>query len=150
MPKEIEVYRPLKGQLYPIEQVQDPVFSKKMLGDGFAIHPEDQQILSPIEGEIKVVYPTGHAIGLVNAGGVEILLHLGIDTVELEGRPFNVLVKKGQYVKKGTPLAMMDYQLIEQEGYDSSLIFILLSKQKLIVEKNGHNHSEKVAIIELE
>lgn len=121
-----------------------------MLGDGFAIHPEDQQILSPIEGEIKVVYPTGHAIGLVNADGVEILLHLGIDTVELEGRPFNVLVKKGQYVKKGTLLAMMDYQLIEQEGYDSSLIFILLSKQKLIVEKNGHNHSEKVAIIELE
>src|SRR5690554_6960900 len=85
----------MSGQVVPLESVDDQVFSTKMMGDGYAIEPTDSEVVSPIDGEITVAFPTGHAYGIVSKQGVEILLHLGIDTVELDGKGFTPLVSVG-------------------------------------------------------
>ena len=99
---------PVDGIVEAIETVNDPVFSQKMIGDGFAIFPESQEIYAPVNGVITNIFPTKHALGMVSETGVEVLLHFGIDTVELKGEPFEILVRENQTVTADTKIALID------------------------------------------
>lgn len=104
------LYAVATGNLIPISEVNDPVFSQKMMGDGFAIIPETGEIYAPIEGVVLSVFQTKHAVGMKMANGLEILLHMGIDTVELNGEPFNIKVSEGSKISQGTLIAEVDLQ----------------------------------------
>ena len=112
------------GRLMPITDVKDEVFSQKMLGDGYAIKPTDGKIYSPVAGTVTTVFPTKHAIGITTDNNLEILVHLGIDTVELKGEPFEVAVKQGDTVKQDDYLASMNTELITAENYDDRVIVV--------------------------
>ena len=98
--KGMEVDAVVDGDIMPITDVKDDVFSTKMLGDGFAIKPQDNQIYAPVDGTISTLFPTKHAIGIKTNNGLEILIHLGLDTVELKGAPFTVSVNKAIKLKR--------------------------------------------------
>lgn len=115
---EVRVYAPVTGHVIPLEEVADPVFSQKMLGDGMAIEPASSQVLAPFDGSVAATFPTMHAIGLRSHTGLECLIHVGIDTVTLEGQGFHLLVEEGQKVKQGTPLIELNYQLLRASGKD--------------------------------
>ena len=112
------------GRLMPITDVKDEVFSQKMLGDGYAIKPTAGKIYSPVAGTVTTVFPTKHAIGITIDNNLEILVHLGIDTVELKGEPFKVAVKQGDTVKQDDYLASMNTELITTENYDDTVIVV--------------------------
>ena len=115
---DFSIVSPLKGEVVPLNQVKDATFAQGILGDGVAIAPAGGVVVSPIDGEVKVAFPTGHAYGLVSASGVEILIHIGMDTVELNGEGFKPLVKTGDKVRKGQPLVEVDWDLLKSKGYE--------------------------------
>ncbi|WP_438804675.1 PTS sugar transporter subunit IIA [Oceanobacillus saliphilus] len=111
--KESEkIIAPMTGELIPITEVPDEVFSGKMMGDGFAIVPKEGTVLSPIDGKIVNIFPTNHAIGLESNSGREILIHIGIDTVALKGNGFEPLVKENDQVRAGQPLMKVDLDYV--------------------------------------
>ena len=118
-------YTPTAGQLLAIEDVNDPTFSQKMLGDGYAVEPSDGNVVSPVDGEIATIFPTKHAIGIKTDNGLEVLVHMGLDTVELKGKPFTVNVSEGQKVRHGDVLATADLQAINQAGKVTTMIVII-------------------------
>ena len=122
---------PLNGQLVAISEVKDPVFSQKMMGDGFAIVPSSNDVVSPVDATIEVLFPTGHAIGLKTNDGVEILIHLGIDTVKSKSNSFKLLKQVGDKVSAGDPIIQMSLKQLINEGYDMTTPIIFLSGQKL-------------------
>ncbi|GKT03741.1 hypothetical protein OKN36_12770 [Furfurilactobacillus sp. OKN36] len=95
------IMAPVTGQMMPITDVKDPVFSQKMMGDGFGIEPTDGHIVAPVSGTVMLVAHTGHALGFKTASGMEVLVHLGIDTVELNGGPFDITIQEGATVTAG-------------------------------------------------
>lgn len=113
------------GQLMPITAVADPVFSQKMMGDGFAIDPTDGTITAPADGEIKTVADTKHAVMLTTKDGLELMLHLGLDTVELKGAPFDVQVQVGDQVTAGQPLVKMDLAAVKAAGKGTTVIVVV-------------------------
>ena len=115
------------GILQNIEDVNDVVFSQKMMGDGFSIIPISNTVVAPISGNIEFAFPTGHAFGIKSNDGVEVLIHVGIDTVNLNGQGFKTLVKQGNKIKAGQPLVKMDLDLIKQNGYDPTIMVIFTS-----------------------
>ena len=108
---------PLTGNVIPLEQVEDGVFSEKMVGDGFAVEPTDNQVYAPADCEVATVFGTKHAIGLTTTDGVELLIHLGIDTVQMNGAPFTIDVKEGDKLKKGDKIGSFDEKIIVEAGY---------------------------------
>lgn len=108
---------PLSGKVLPLTEVPDKVFSSGAMGKGIAIDPEKGELLAPADGEVTTVFPTGHAIGLTTKEGVEILMHIGMDTVELEGKGFKVFVKQGDQVQAGDLLVRFDIEAIKDAGY---------------------------------
>lgn len=114
--KEIEIIAPMTGKAINIREVPDPVFAEKMLGEGVAIEPTDGLVLSPCKGKVVQIFPTNHAVGIEVKAGIDLLVHLGIDTVELNGKGFERLVEEGQDVEVGTPLIKMDIDLVAREG----------------------------------
>lgn len=104
------------GEVVSIDKVDDPVFSSKAMGDGFGVEPTDGTVVSPVSGRITSVFPTKHAIGIETDGGVEVLVHMGLDTVELDGVGFEVFVKEGDVVDYGSKLAQMDLNVIRENG----------------------------------
>ena len=129
---------PLTGKLVSMSDVKDPVFSQKMMGDGFAIVPSANEVVSPVDAMIEVLYPTGHAIGLRTADGIELLIHLGIDTVKSKSNSFKLLKQVGDSVKAGEPIIQMNLKQLLKEGYDMTTPIVFLSGQKLkeLVSKN--------------
>lgn len=121
----MKIYSPLKGKVKRIEDVADEVFAEKMLGDGVAIRPSNNQLLSPIDGKVAMVFPSKHAIGLLSEDGVELLIHIGLETVNLEGRYFESFVEVDQTVKVGDKLVEFDYEAIDGAGYDIDTIIII-------------------------
>ena len=130
------IYLPVKGKIIPLSNVKDDMFSKGMLGDGFAVIPESEEIYSPVTGEVTMIAKSKHALGLKTKDGTEILLHLGIDTVDLNGEPFKVKVKKGQQVKHGDILVDMNLNMIKAKGKDPIVIVVLTQKNKKVKNKN--------------
>jgi sugar PTS system EIIA component len=99
---------PLGGTIIPIEKVPDPVFAGRMVGDGIAILPETDEVLAPVSGVLTHIFPTGHAAGITTPEGIEVLVHVGVDTVELKGEGFTILVKQGDRIEAGTPMIRLD------------------------------------------
>ena len=119
-----EVYSVADGQVIELEQVKDPVFSQKMMGDGFAVEPSNGHILSPVTGTVSSVFPTKHALGITTKSGLEVLVHIGLDTVSLEGKPFEVKVSEGQTVAAGDLLVEADLNAIREAGRETSTIVV--------------------------
>jgi|LGOV01.1.fsa_nt_gb glucose-specific phosphotransferase system IIA component len=114
--KEVSLISPMSGNIIKLEEVPDEVFSGKMIGDGFAIDPIEGKVVSPVEGTILQLFPTKHAIGIKTNEGLEILIHVGIDTVELKGEGFKAYIKAGDKVNKGQLLLEVDLEFIKSKG----------------------------------
>lgn len=119
------------GVFVPITEVKDDVFSQKMLGDGFAIRPNIKEVYSPISGIVTSVFPTKHAIGLKSETGVEVLVHMGIDTVELQGKPFEVFVKEGDLVVPSIKIADIDLAMLNVSNKQSDILVIITSGEDI-------------------
>ncbi|MGM0213401.1 beta-glucoside-specific PTS transporter subunit IIABC [Enterococcus sp. AZ109] len=130
---EFKIESPVKGTIYPISEVNDSIFSKELLGKGVAIVPEEDTIYSPINGEVITVLESKHAIGLRSNDGVEILIHIGIDTVNLKGKPFDVFVKEGDRVSIGQKLIVANFDEIQQAGYDDTVILVVTNSENFRV-----------------
>lgn len=122
--EDFEIASPVKGQVIPVSEVKDEVFASKGMGDGVGIIASEGKVYAPFDGIIEAVFPTGHAVG-VSANGVEVLIHIGINTVELDGKGYQAHVKQGDIVKKGDLLVSFDKELIEKAGYDSTVVFVI-------------------------
>lgn len=119
-----EILSPAEGEIITLEQVQDPVFSSKLLGDGFAIKLKDGRIFSPINGKVVSIFPTKHALGLIDENGLEVLIHIGIDTVSLNGTGFAIFVTEGEKITTKTQLAQVDLNFLKLKSKDSVTIII--------------------------
>lgn len=119
----------MEGQLIPLEKVNDPVFSQKMMGDGFAIIPRKGTVVSPVDGEITMIFHTKHALGIMTKDNVEVLLHIGIDTVKLDGEGFELFVKEGDKVSKGDKLIEVNLDTVVTSGKETTSMLILTSGQ---------------------
>ena len=119
-----EVYSVADGQVVALEQVKDPVFAQKMMGDGFAVEPANGNIVSPVSGTVSSIFPTKHALGLVTEAGLEVLVHIGLDTVSLEGKPFTVHVAEGQKVAAGDLLVTADLDAIRAAGRETTTVVV--------------------------
>ncbi len=148
---EKELFSPASGEVLDISEVPDEVFAGKMMGDGFAIKPSENIFVSPVDGTIINVFPTKHAIGIKSENGLEILLHIGIDTVNMKGEGFEVFVEEGEKVKAGQPLVKADLDLIERKAKSAitPVVFTNLTDGEYIqVTKNGQVlKEEKVAFV---
>lgn len=126
--RKVEFAAPTTGKVIPLEQVKDDVFSSKMMGDGFAISPDlsDPVIVSPVAGKVMMIPDTLHAIGLKTANDrFEVLVHIGLDTVDLQGQGFKSLVQVGDHIAIGDPLIQVNWEQLVQSGYDVSTMVIV-------------------------
>ena len=133
-----EVHSVADGQVINIEDVKDPVFSQKMMGDGFAVEPENGHIVSPVAGKITSIFPTKHALGLLTDNGLEVLVHIGLDTVSLEGKPFEVKVSEGQTVAAGDLLVEADLDAIREAGRETSTVVVFTNADAIKLVKVEH------------
>lgn len=141
----ISITAPCSGKVIPISEVNDPIFSEKVLGEGFAVIPEDQIIYAPLAGYVTSVFPTKHALGLKSEEGIEYLIHIGIDTVELQGEPFTILSKEGDRVSSKTPLVKVDFDKIRKAEKDPTVIIVFTEKDqvnKILLTNEKFDHGE--------
>ncbi|MBE3591778.1 MAG: PTS glucose transporter subunit IIA [Thermoanaerobacter sp.] len=122
--KYVDIYSPINGRLLKIEDVPDPVFSQKMVGDGVALEPKEGIVYSPVNGTIIQLFPTKHALGIKTEEGLEVLIHIGMDTVEMKGNGFESFVSEGEKVKVGDKLIKFDMELVKKEHPLTSPIII--------------------------
>lgn len=144
----IKIYSPTSGELYEISQLEDGVFSSKMMGDGFFIRPIETSVIeikSPIEGVVESIFPTKHAIGLSNPK-LSLLVHLGVDTVDLEGAPFELCVEIGAKVSQGQVLAKMNVEAIlkAKKGPEVIIVFPDLHNQSFLLLETGLIYAQTV------
>lgn len=135
------IVSPIKGELKPITEVPDAVFSGKMMGDGFAIIPSEGKVVSPVDGKIVNLFPTKHAIGILSDSGREILIHVGIDTVNLKGQGFETLVAENDTVEKGQPLLNVDLDYIKEHATSimTPIVFTnLAAGESIVINKHGN------------
>ncbi len=125
---------PASGKVISITEVNDPMFSEKAMGDGFGVLPNDTEIEAPISGKIMLVAPTKHAIGIAADDGLEVLIHMGVDTVELNGEPFEVNVTEGDTVQAGQKMATMDIDAIKKAGKATDIIVAITNTAKMVKE----------------
>lgn len=128
---EETLYAPADGNVVAITEVSDPVFSQKMMGDGFAVQPTNGTIYAPVAGTISSIFETKHAIGILTPGGAEVLVHMGLDTVELKGAPFEVLVSEGDTVTPETKLAVMDLDAVTAAGKQTDVLTVITNAEKV-------------------
>lgn len=125
----IVLYAPISGELMPLEAVNDPVFAEKMMGDGIAIQGNESTIVAPADGEITIIADTLHAFGMRLSNDLELLVHVGLETVNLQGSGFQIHAKVGQKVKKGTPILTVDLAYMKQKHIDLVTPFIIINHQ---------------------
>lgn len=135
------------GETIKITDVKDPVFSKKMMGDGFAVEPTGSEVYAPVSGKVTNVFPTKHAVGLLTDSGLEVLVHMGLDTVELKGEPFDVKVKEGQTVNAGDLLAVCDWDKVKQAGKGTTIVVAFTNMdavKEVKIDKLGQTSAKTV------
>ncbi|ADH60281.1 PTS system, glucose subfamily, IIA subunit [Thermoanaerobacter mathranii subsp. mathranii str. A3] len=148
--KYVDIYSPINGILLKIEDVPDPVFSQKMVGDGVALEPTEGIVYSPVNGTIIQLFPTKHALGLKTEEGLELLIHIGMDTVEMKGNGFESFVSEGEKVKVGDKLIKFDMELVKKEHPLTSPIIITNMDivDKIVKEPDGEEvRAEKTKIM---
>lgn len=147
------LYSVADGEVISIDQVNDPVFSQKMMGEGFAVKPADKTVVAPVDGEIVSIFPTKHAIGIKTADGIEVLVHMGIETVSMQKPASRVVVNDGQKVKVGDTLAIMDIETVQAEGKDTTIIVVITNSERvesLTLDKSGQvAKAENIGHIEI-
>ncbi len=138
---KFKIISPAKGKIKSITEVQDEAFSSKSMGDGFAIEPSKGEVYSPIDGVVEMLFPTLHALGLKSSNGTEILIHIGIETVELDGEGFKAFVSQGQKIKAGDKLIEFDMEFIKTKVPSTDIMVIFTSgesfeliKKDMVVE----------------
>ena len=138
---EIVIQAPLSGKIVPLENVDDPVFAEKMVGDGIAIDPTSDTVVAPVAGTLTHLFPTGHAAGITTHEGIEILIHVGLDTVELKGQGFTLLAKQGQEVEIGTPLIGLDLSLLRKvaKSLVTPVVITNMAKVRNLVKTTDDN-----------
>ncbi|WP_445486820.1 PTS sugar transporter subunit IIA [Niallia sp. 03133] len=136
---KLEFLQPLEGKLLAIEEVPDPVFSQKMMGDGFAIDPANGILIAPFDGEVISVFPTKHAISLSSSTGKELLIHVGLDTVTLKGEGFTTFVKEGDKIKQGQKLMEIDFDSIKTKvpSIITPIVFTNLQENEKVMMEEG-------------
>ncbi|MBZ5968789.1 PTS glucose transporter subunit IIA [Leuconostoc gasicomitatum] len=146
-----DLYSPIQGEFLNLEEVSDPVFSEKTMGDGFAIQPDgDELLVSPVAGEVMMVAATKHAIGIHMANGLDVLLHLGLDTVNMDGSPFNINIKVGDIVSARQHLGTMDLEKIISAGYDTTIMVVItnMNMLKTLSTNDGrYQAGDKVGVV---
>ena len=134
-----KIFAPLSGRAIPLGEVSDPVFAKKMLGDGMAIIPANSIVSSPIMGKVTMLAETKHAIGLVTEEGIEVLIHIGIDTVTLKGVGFKSLVSIDDSVQIGTPLVEFDPSFLKEHTLDPTTMIIVTNSKDFTIDAPTSN-----------
>lgn len=124
----LNVYSVCKGIQIPIEEVNDAVFSQKMVGDGAAVIPDGNYIYAPVDGTVETIFPSKHAFIIKNRECC-LMIHIGIDTVKLNGAPFTLLIHEGDKIKRGTPIAKVDYSFIEKQNVDKTVLLLLIEQK---------------------
>lgn len=122
---EIALLAPANGQVIALSKTSDPIFSKGTMGDGFGLIPTDNTVLAPVSGTISMIAETKHAIGITTKDGLEVLVHMGVDTVGLKGEPFDVVIKNGQEVKAGDQIATMNIEMIKAKDLDTTIMTLI-------------------------
>ena len=147
-----EVLSPLSGEILPIEKALDAVFASKIMGEGVAIMPETTEIVAPFDGKVETLFPTKHAIGIISDSGAEILIHVGINTVDLKGDGFKTFVKQGERITKGQKLLAFNKEAIEKAGYSTQTMVVVTntSQYKTITKHDNQFSKAGDLIIELE
>ncbi|ADU30037.1 PTS sugar transporter subunit IIA [Evansella cellulosilytica] len=141
---EDTIFSPLNGKVVSLSQVPDPTFSQKMMGDGVAIMPSDGTVVSPVIGEIIQVFPTKHAIGIKTVNGVEVLIHIGLETVNLNGEGFTAFVKQGDKVAKGEKLISFDLDIINEKA-SSTITPIVITNGELVKSLKNEENGDVIA-----
>ena len=147
--KKEEFVSPMTGTLLPIEQCPDPVFAGKMMGDGFAVELTGTEVTAPMSGTIVTAFPTGHAYGINTDDGKEILIHIGMDTVALNGEGFDVKVKQGDTVKQGDLLVKVDVEYLKAQGKSVVSPVIFTSGEKIELQKTGAVQNGENGIVKI-
>lgn len=150
---KIKTYAPADGRVVELEEVSDPVFSGKLMGDGYALRPTAKDIYAPVAGEVVMVANTNHAIGIKTEEGLEVLVHMGIDTVALEGQGFDISVKEGDKITKDSHIAVMDLDFIKENGKQTDIMVIVTNSENiegiLLNETRDVKSGEEVGEIEI-
>lgn len=142
--KEVDqhLYAPVNGTCIPLEEVKDPVFAQKMMGDGAAFEfTDDNTIYAPCDGEIMMIANTKHAVGLKAENGAEVLIHIGLDTVNLNGEGFTALKQSGDKVKKGDALIKVDRAFMDEKGMDLTTPMVVTNSSEFTLSISGVNAS---------
>ena len=130
----MDIYSPIEGKLKTLKSLNDGVFSEKIMGDGVIISPKSNTIYAPISGRLVTVFPTGHAYGIEGKDGTNVLVHIGVDTVELNGEGFTSLVKQGKKIKAGKPMAIVDFEKIKNKVPSIDVIVIVTIDSKTTID----------------
>ena len=138
-----EFVAPVTGNVIPVNQVKDEAFASEAMGKGVGIEPENGKVYAPFDGNVDAVFPTGHLVGLSDGNGAEVLIHIGVDTVKLEGKGFTIYVSQGDKVKKGDLLVEFDVELLKKEGYDTTVMFITTDTSKDVQVLSGRKEAVK-------
>ncbi|MCU9612801.1 PTS glucose transporter subunit IIA [Caldibacillus lycopersici] len=136
--KTVQLAAPVSGKYLEIQEVPDPVFSKKMMGDGIAFEPSEGKVVAPVDGEIIQVFPTKHAVGIKAANGAEILIHIGLETVSMNGEGFTAHTSEGKKVKQGDVLITFDLDLIKEKAASTITPMIITNSDDMTIEKQAH------------
>ncbi len=141
------IISPVAGNIIPIESVNDEVFSSKMMGDGFAVEPTENEVKVPVSGKIAMLYPSLHAFGIETSNGINILVHIGIDTVSLNGKGFKSMIKENQKVKAGESAIIADFNYIKNQGYGVTVMVIVTDSSSFdTLTKNLQNPNEVLTL----
>ena len=135
--KGIELCAPLTGEAVDLSQVSDPVFAEKMVGDGIAIIPTEDIVVAPCDGKVVQIFPTNHAIGIETTTGLDLLIHIGIDTVDLKGDGFERLIEEGATVKKGQPILKVDIKRVKELGKPLTSPFVITNVDAVEFKKRA-------------
>lgn len=147
----VEIKAPLSGKAIKLSDVDDPTFSSQVMGKGIAIVPDKGELVSPVNGTIQTIFSTKHAVGITSEDGVEILMHIGVDTVQLDGKYFETKAEVGQYVKAGDPIVTFDIDAIKDAGYDVTTPVIITNTPEYLdiiaIDEKQVNKSDKIITV---